>query len=138
MRPTAAICGAGQLLRLDLARERLARRRRVTLSARRAPNRGDELERPRRRRPVVLGEPQRKIDERWRDGVEHATDGDGTDPGWGLDAHVDDDSAYLLSPEPDRDDGAFPDIVGDLVRERASERARRDEWVDLGEHLRRG
>ena len=53
----------------------------------------DELERPGRRRAVVVGDPEREVDERRRDLVEHLPGGCELDPRRRLDADLDDDAA---------------------------------------------
>ncbi len=61
-------------LGLGLAGERLALGGRGPLAARRAAHRRDELERARGRRAVVVGDPEREVDERRRDLVEQPPD----------------------------------------------------------------
>ena len=72
-----------------------ARRRRPPLPAPRALRRGDELERPRRRRAVVVGDPEREVDERGRQLVEHAADRRRLHPGRRRVLQPDDDAARL-------------------------------------------
>ena len=67
--------------RLRLAVERVTRGGRRPLAARRPTGRRDELERPRRRRAVVVGEPEREVDERRRDLVELRPTPIGATPG---------------------------------------------------------
>ena len=76
-----------------LTGERLALDRRRSLAARRPPQRRDELERARGRRAVVVGDPEREVDERGRDLVEHLPGRRELDPGGRLDADLDDDAA---------------------------------------------
>ena len=71
---------AGQAGRLGLATQRLPGRGRRPLAPRGAAHRRDELERPRGRRAVVVGDPEREVDERGRDLVEELPGGDRDDP----------------------------------------------------------
>ena len=129
LRDRCALLG-GELRRLRLALERLARDGRRTLAPRRASQGRHELERAGWRRAVVVRDPQREVDERRRDVVHETPDDRGLDPGRRLDADVRDHPAHGAAAEPHRDDRALADSLGDLVRERPDERASRDERVD--------
>ncbi len=111
----------GQDPGLRFPRERLPSGRRRTLRPRCAAERRDELECPGGRRAVVVGEPQRQVDEGGRDLVEHAADLGRLDPGRGLDADVCDHAPGGGATQPNRDDGALAHALRHLVRERAGE-----------------
>jgi hypothetical protein len=121
----------GQLRRLGLPREPLSGR--APLAPAHAQARSHELERPGRRRAVVAGDPEREIDERRRQLVEHALDRCCSDPWRSLDAGLHDDSARRAAAEANGDDCSLADAVRHLVGERTCDRARRDEWVDGGQ-----
>ena len=120
----------GELTRLRLAGQRIADRRRRPLAARASTGRRDELERPGGSRPVVVRHPQREVDERRRNLVQHRADCHGVDPGRGAHADVGDDAADGATPESHGDDRSLAHAVRDLVRERSCERPRRDERID--------
>jgi hypothetical protein len=120
----------GERLGLRLAAQGLALGGRGPLAARRAAARRDELERPRRRRAVVVGDPQGEVDERARHLVQQPAHRRRLDPGRRLDADVGDDAAGGAPPEPDRHDRALREALGHLVGERPGERPRRHERVD--------
>ena len=120
-----------QLVRLGLAGH--PRAGRSTLAAPRPEPGSDELERSRGRRAVVVGEPQRQIDERRRQLVEQRLDRRRLDARRRLHPGLDHHPARGRAAEPDRDDGALADIVRHLVGERTGDRARGDERIDLGE-----
>ena len=63
-----------------------------------------ERERAGRRRAVVVREPEREIDERRRERLEHALGRDRLDVGRRLDVDVDDDAAPTRVAEADRDE----------------------------------
>ena len=117
--------------RRRLARQRSRARRRRPLAARRAPERRHELERARRRRAVVVGDPEREVDER-RPGSRRAPSRPGRRliPARRLDADLDDDATGRAAAEPHLHDRALADIVRHLVREQPRDGARRDERVD--------
>ena len=87
--------GVGQPLGLRLAGKRVARRGRPPLAATGPLVRRHERERAGGRRPVVLGEPERELDERRRNLVDDRAGGGDLHPGRRLDADVDDDAAQL-------------------------------------------
>jgi hypothetical protein len=122
-----------QALGLGLAFERLAQRGRGTLPARRPADGRDELEGARGGRAVVVGEPQREIDERGRNLVQQPADRRRLDPRGRADADVGDDATGRAAPEPDRDDRALDRPLGHLVRERPREGAGGYERVDRRE-----
>ena len=123
----------GQLRRLGLAREALARQRRRPLAATLAHERRDERERARRRRAVVLGEPEREIDERRRKLLDDPLDRRDLDPLGRATVDVDDDAARLGAGEAHLDDRALLDLVGHLVGEDPrGQRPGVDERVDRG------
>ena len=119
-----------QLVRLGLADEPAARR----LARRTAPRtrmRSDQRQRPRRRRSVVVGEPERELDERRRHPVDDGARIGDVDTAGSRDVEVDHDAPHAARAELNRDDIALRDVVRDAIRERTSEGARRDERVDL-------
>ena len=122
-----------EALRLRLAVERLANGRGRSLAPRRAAQRGDELERAGGRRAVVVGDPEREVDERRRDLVEQPADEGRLDARGSLDADVRNDAAGRAPPEADGDDRALADALRHLVRERLRQRAGRDERIDRRE-----
>ena len=124
-----------QLLRLGLAREPLARQRRRPLPATLPHARRDECERARRGRAVVLGEPERQVDERGRQFLDDPADRHDVDPLGSAPIHLDHDSAAPPPPERHLDDGALADALRNRVREEARERARGDEGVHGREPL---
>jgi hypothetical protein len=67
-------------LRSRLGRERLRPSRRLA-PLRRAGASGDERQAPRRSRPVVVGEPEREVDEAGRDRAEHRSTATGSTSG---------------------------------------------------------
>ena len=124
--------GRAQLGRLGLAPERVVAARPLPLPAPGRLRRRDERERARGRRAVVVGRPEREVDERGRKLVEDAARGDRVDSGGRLVLARDDDAAALRGAEAHREDGALLDLVPDLVCERPRERARRDQRIDRG------
>ena len=120
-----------QLRRLGLSGHAGAGR--PPLAAPDAQLRRHELERARRRRAVVVGEPERELDERRRQLVEDALDRGGLHPGRRLDTGRDHDPACSRAAEADRDDRADADVLRHLVRERPRDRAGGHERIDLGE-----
>ena len=83
----------------------------------------DELERPRRGRAVVVGKPEREIDERRRQLVEDALDRRRLDAVRRGDTGLDDDAACGGAAEADRDDGSLPHSGRHLVGEEARDGA---------------
>src|SRR5947199_16895 len=81
------------------------------------------LERPRRRRAVVVGEPEGEVDQRGGDALVDALDRNRVDPGGRRPVDADDDAPPASAPETDADDGPLLDSVRDLVRERPGDRA---------------
>jgi hypothetical protein len=119
-----------QRRRLRLAGQGVPLRRRRTLAARLALQRGDELERAGRRGAVVVGEPQREIDERLRQLVDDVADRRRLHAlRWTL-FESDDDAPPARTVEVQRDDGALAHRGRDLVRERPGDRPGGDERVD--------
>ena len=124
-RPLLGLCQSG--------RPRLGREpdvRLPPLTAPRAELRRDELEGAGRRRAVVVGHPECKLDERRRQPVQDAFDRCDGDARGRLDARLDDDATLCGSAEADGYHSALPHVVCDLVRERACHGARRYERVD--------
>ncbi len=122
-----------QLGGLGLAAERIA----GTGLAARPPSprheRCNECQRTGRSRAVVVGHPERELDERRGNVVDdrpRVRDLDSVGSGG---VHVDDDSAHLPPAEADGHDIAASDLVSHAVREDARKRTRRDEREDLGE-----
>ena len=95
--------------------------------------RRDERERARRCRAVVLGEPERQLDERRGNAVDDRPRRSDRDPVRRLDADLRDNAAHLPAAEKDAHDRAALDLVRHLVREGPRERAGGHEGVDLGE-----
>ena len=94
--------------------------------------RRDERERARRRRAVVVGEPQREIDERRRQRLGDALDRRRLDAVRRRDVDLGDDAAPPRVAEPHLDDRALLRLVRHLVRERPRDRARGHERIDGG------
>ena len=122
----------GQLRRLRLACEPGPGH--APLSSAGTQLRRHELERARRRRAVVVGDPEREIDERRRQLVEHRLDRRRLDPRRRIDSGLDDDAARGTASEADRDDRALLDAFRHLVGERPRDGARGDEWIDGRQH----
>jgi hypothetical protein len=127
----SVLLGRRQLLRLGLTSQRFANRRRTNIAAAPACVWRDERESSSRSRAVVVGEPQRELDERRGNPVHDAPRIGDVDTGRGSDARLDDDSAHGAGAQPNRQDVALGGVGGDAVRERARKRARRHERVDL-------
>ena len=119
-----------QLARLGLAAERVVAARAARLAAPGGLRRRDQGERAGRRRAVVVGRPEREVDEGGRQLVQEPSGGDRLDPVRRRVLEPDDDAAALRSPELDGQDGALADLLPHLVRERPRERPRRDERID--------
>ena len=113
-----------------LEREALALARRRLLLAPLPLDGRDQLERAARRRAVVVGDPEREVDERGRQLVDDGLDRDRMDPLRGLVHDLDDDPALPRAAERDRDDRTLLRPVRQLVGERPRQRARRHERVD--------
>ena len=128
----AFLLGA-QPLGSRLGGQLLPQARRRLLGAPRPLERRDERERATGRRPVVVRDPERELDESRRDQVDGPPDGDGLDPGRRLDTGLHDDAAAARSSESNLDDRALLHSVRHLVRERPGEGARGHERVDGGE-----
>jgi tRNA (cmo5U34)-methyltransferase len=128
--------GEHALLRLrqrrgrPLGREGACARHLSTLAAPLRVVRRDERERPRRRRAVVVGEPEREVDERRRQRLGDPLDRRGRDSLRRRDADLRHDAPVPRVAEAHHDDGAFSGLLGDLVRERTRDRARGHERID--------
>ncbi len=122
-----------QRRRRRLAAESLSRGRRRALRAPLTPSRRDELERASGRRAVVVGQPQREIDERAWDLVEQRADRSEGDTRRRRDADLGDHATRAGASQADGDHGPFSHPVGHLVGERARERAGAHERIDGGE-----
>ena len=117
----------GQRGRRRLSGQSLGQR--LTLAAPRPHPRRDELQRARRSRAVVLGQPERQVDERRRELVEDAPDRSCLHPERRRFLQPDDDAAHLRAPEGHRDDRPLPHFLRHLVgerREQPRERRRGD------------
>jgi hypothetical protein len=90
----------------------------------------DQRQRAGGRGAVVVGEPESEVDERRRERLQHPLGRNGLDVGRRLGIGVHDNAAPTRVAEGDREHGALPHVVGDLVRERPRERARADDRVD--------
>jgi hypothetical protein len=120
-----------------LCGQRLPRDRRGQLLPPLPHARGDERERPRRRRSVVLGEPEREVDERRRQLLDDARDRRDLDPFRRPAVDLDDDAALAPAPERNVHDRALTDPLGNGVCEDSGERSGSDEGIDGGEALDR-
>ena len=121
---------AAQLGRLGLAAERVVAARALLLAAARRLRRRDERERAGRRRAVVVGRPEREVDEGGRKLVEDASGRDRVDPVGRRLLQSDDDATPLRSTELHREHRPLADLVPHLVRERPRQRPGRDERID--------
>ena len=122
MRAIAARCALGELRRLGLAAERLPLRRRRLLLAPLRRHRRDECECARRRRAVVVGEPERELDERRWQLADDRLDRPRLDAVRRRVDELGDDAARPRAAERHAHDRADPDVVGHLVGERARDR----------------
>ena len=122
----------GQSPRLGLTSQRIAFGRLRQLLAASAPRRSDERQRPPGRRPVVVREPERELDERRRQRLDDALDRSGLHSLGRRVLEADHDPTLPRPTEPHCDDRAPPHVVRDLVRERTRQRAGRHERVDRG------
>jgi hypothetical protein len=95
-----------------------------------------ERQRTCRRRAVVVGQPERELDERRRYTIDDVPGVCDLDASWGCDSGVDDDAAQLPCAETNSEHVPLRDVLGDAVRERPRERARRHERIDLRESHR--
>ncbi len=93
--------------------------------------RSNQRQRPGRRRPVVVGEPERELDEWRRHPVDDGARIGDVDTTRSRDVEVDDDATHVARAELNRDDITLRDVVRNAIRERTSEGARGDERVDL-------
>ena len=115
-----------QRVRSCLPFQRLPLARRGLLLAPLPPDGRDQLQRPRRRRAVVVGDPEREIDQRRGQLVQHALDRQRPHADRRRVHHLDDHAPRPRAPEGNRDDGPFPGTVRQLVGELApTEGARR-------------
>ncbi len=121
-----------ELGRLGLTGQPVAGRRLRPLAAGLALHRRDERERAAGRRAVVVRDPERQLDERFRQLLDDTLDLGGLDALRGRDVDLRHDTASLRVAEAHFDDRAGPDLVPDLVGELACERARRYEGIDGG------
>jgi hypothetical protein len=125
--------GCGQLVGLWLARNRVDPGGSSTLSATSSSEGRNESERASGCRPVVVGEPERELDESGRNPIENRPCIGDLDARRSCDVSVDDDSTNTAPAEANRHHGATPDIVRHPVGERSGQRTGRNERVDLRE-----
>ncbi len=98
----------------------------------------DQSKCARRRRSVVVGEPERELHERRGHAVDDRSRIRDLDTRRRPDARLDDDAPNVPGTQHDRDHIPLTDLVGNGVGERSRERPRRDERVDRREgHGRR-
>ena len=116
--------------RFTLERLPLGRRRLLLAPPRRL--RCDQGERPRRGGAVVVGDPEREVDERRRHLPDDLLDGDRRDAVGRAGLERDDDPASPPPPERHRHDRARPHALLDLVRERARDGAGGHQREDRG------
>ncbi len=119
----------GELSGLSLAYEPFADAGLSALAARLALQRRDQRQRAGRRRAVVVGDPERELDERLRQLLDDALDRRHVDACGRLDAELDHEPAPFRVAEPDLDDGADARVLRHLVRERARDGARGYEGI---------
>jgi hypothetical protein len=93
----------------------------------------DERESASGRRAVVVGDPERERDEWSRNAVDDRADVGQLDAGGRVHTARDDHAADPSRAERDVDDVPLRDGLDGAIRERARERTRRDEWIDLDE-----
>ena len=127
-----ALLALAQPCRLGLAAQRVPLRRLRPLTASLPLGRRHQFERPRRGRAVVVREPQREIDERLRQLVDHVADRRRLHAFGRALLQADDHAAPLGPAEANRDHRSLADLGRNLVRERPRHRPRRDERVDGG------
>ncbi len=130
--PQRSLLFLGELLGSRLRRERLRALSALGALASRPRLGGDERESARRSRAVVVGEPEREVDERGRDGAENALDGNGLDLRRSLVLEPDDDPAAVRPSERNGHDRALLEPVRE-IGERPRESARGHQRVDRGE-----
>ena len=126
----------GEASGLRLSSEGVACGGSARLAAASAGEGRDQGESTGRRRAVVVGQPQRELDERRRHAIDDDAGVGDLDSGRRLHAGLDDDAAQPPRAEPHLDDVSGSNLVRHAVRERARERASRHERVDLGERHR--
>ena len=130
IRATAAICGGESSGGARVVDELLpVGRRPLLLAALRRLGR-HQRERPGGRRAVVVGEPERQLDQRGRHLADHRVDRPHLDAGGCALVQRDDDPARPRAAERHAHDRADGHVVGHLVGERAGDRARGDERID--------
>ena len=127
-----ALLALAQPCRLGLAAQRVPLRRLRPLTASLPLRRRHQLEHPRRGRAVVVGKPQRKIDERLRQLVDHVADRRRLHAFGRALLQADDHPAPLGPAKRSVTTAPLPDLGRNLVRERPRHRPRRDERVDGG------
>ena len=122
-----------QLVGLGLSAERVAGGRVADRTTPAGEVRRDECERAGGRGAVVVREPERELDERRRNAIDDVARVRDHDAVRGRDARVDHDATHLPCAESDREHVALFHVVGDAVCERARQRARRHQRIDLRE-----
>ena len=100
-----------------LTGERLSLGRRPSLPARCAAEGCDELERARRRRAVVVGDPERQVDEHRGDLAEHLAGRGEHDPRRSLDVDLGNHAAGGAAAQADLQDRTLADVVRYVVGE---------------------
>jgi hypothetical protein len=126
------LLGSAQPLWGRLAVERLPLARGRLLLPPRPPHRRDELQRPRRGRAVVLGQPEREIDERLGQLVDDALDRHRAHPDRRRFHDLDHDPPRARAAERHRHDSALARAVGELVGELAPTEGARGDERDYG------
>ena len=121
--------GRRQNGRLGLSCERLARAGLLAFAARRPLHRRDERQGARRRRAVVVRNPEGELDQRRWQLVDDALDRRDLDARRCRDAELDDEPAPLCVPEAHLDDRADTRVLRHLVGERPRDRARGDQGI---------
>ena len=126
----------GEGFRLEFAAERVSRRRLPDRPAS-CPFVGrDERQRTGRGRAVVVGDPERELDERRRNAIDDVPCIRDLDALGSGDARLHHDAADRARTERDREDVSLADVVGNRISEGPCERPRRDEGIDRGERHR--
>ncbi len=110
--------------------DRVSARRHLALASSLRSLRCHECQSACGRRAVVLGDPEREVDERCRDLVQHLRDRNRRDPGRGDLLLADHDATDARTPERDRHHRSLGHAVLDLVRERTGECPCRHERED--------
>ena len=121
-----------ELGRLCLTRQRVALCRLRPLAAGLPLDGRDQRERASRRGAVVLRDPESELDEGLRQFLDDTFDLRRVDAFRRRDVDLRHDTSPLRVAEAHLDDRARLNLVPDLVRELARERARRYEWIDRG------